>query len=306
MLVVKDYFDHKFNFNTYVALGSFDGLHVGHLKLINKAIELSKKNKAKSMILTFKNHPLSIINKKLMPKLIMDNDYKIKLFEELGIDIVNLVEFDEKIMHIAPEDYIKNIIMVNNVRGLIVGFNHRFGYKNLGDIELLKKLSVKYKFELYIIDAVKINGEVVSSTKIREYISKGEIVKADRMLTRPYKLSGKVVYGKQNGIKMGFPTANIDYNKNFVIPKAGVYYTKVEYENRFYKGITNIGYNPTFNSDNKLSIETHILNFNDNLYGKNISLYFLERIRDDHKFDSIHELKIQIQKDKRYAQTKKL
>lgn len=305
MLVVKDYFDHKFNFNTYVALGSFDGLHVGHLKLINKTIELSKKNKAKSMILTFKNHPLSIINKKLMPKLIMDNDYKIKLFEELGIDIVNLVEFNEKIMHIAPEDYIKNIITVNNVRGLIVGFNHRFGYKNLGDIELLKKLSAEYKFELYVIDAVKVNEEVVSSTKIREYISEGEIVRADRMLTRPYKLSGTVIHGKQNGRKMDFPTANIDYNKNFVLPKAGVYYTKVEYENNFYKGITNIGYNPTFNN-NKLSVETHILNLNNNLYGKNISLYFLERIRDDHKFDSIHELKIQIQKDKRYVETKKL
>lgn len=305
MLVVRDYFDHKFNFNTYVALGSFDGLHVGHLKLINKTIEMSKKNKAKSMILTFRNHPLSIINKELMPNLIMSNDYKIKLFEEIGIDIVNLVEFNKEIMHITPEDYIKNIITVNNVKGLIVGFNHRFGYKNLGDIELLKKLSAEYKFELYVIDAVKVDGEVVSSTKIREYISEGEIVKADRMLTRPYKLSGTVIHGKQNGRKMGFPTANIDYNKNFVLPKAGVYYTKVKYENKFYKGITNIGYNPTFNN-NKLSIETHILNLNNNLYGKNISLYFLERIRDDHKFNSIHELEIQIQKDERYAETKKL
>lgn len=140
MLIYEDNFKTTLKEKTYIALGSFDGLHVGHMSLINKTIELAKENNAKSMVFTFKNHPLTIINKDMAPKLIIDNKVKSELLEKCGIDIVNYVNFDNEFMKISPEDFIKNMVECYNAKGIIVGFNYRFGYKNLGDIELLKKL----------------------------------------------------------------------------------------------------------------------------------------------------------------------
>ncbi|UZW12325.1 bifunctional riboflavin kinase/FAD synthetase [Clostridium pasteurianum] len=301
MIILQDNFKMKLKYNTFIALGSFDGLHKGHMTLINKVLKLSKSNNnSKSMVNTFANHPLTIIDKTKVPKLIMDNDTKAEILDELGIDLVNFALFNQEIMKMSPEDFVTSMIKCYNPVGIVVGFNYRFGNKNLGDVELLKKFSEIYNFKLYVINPIEYNDNVISSTRIRTAISEGKIEDVNHMLLKPYMLKGKVMYGKRLGRTIGFPTANLDYNKDFVIPKGGVYYTLVKYENKVYKGITNIGTNPTV-GENELTIETHILNFDDNIYNKNIKVYFIDRIREEKKFNSLEELKKQLERDKKFA-----
>lgn len=305
MLIYEDNFNLELDAKTYIALGSFDGLHLGHMRLINKTIELAKSNNTKSMVFTFKNHPLTIINEEIAPKLIISNGMKSSLLEKAGIDILNFSIFDEEFMKISPEDFIYNMVKHYNAKGFIVGFNYRFGYKNLGDVELLKELSQKLNFDICVVDPVKINNEVVSSSKIRHLISEGDITKANYFLTRPFMLEGNVIKGKQLGRQIKFPTVNLDYDKKFILPRGGVYYTVVEYENKMYKGITNIGYNPTV-KDKKLSIETHILDFEKDIYGEFVKVYFYKRMRDEKKFDSLELLVEQLKLDKEYAKKQSL
>lgn len=304
MIVLNDSFKVKLKYKTYVTIGSFDGLHKGHLSLIDKAIELSRKNNIKSMVNTFKEHPLNTINKDIAPKIIMDNETKIQILEDYGLDILNLCNFND-VMKMLPEDYVVNMLKSYNIKGIITGFNHKFGYKNQGDVNLLKKLSEKYGFELYIVEPIKVNGEIVSSTSIRKYITNGEIIKANEMLLRPYSLKGTVIHGREVGRTLGFPTANLKYDNNFVVPAVGVYYTIVEYNNKKYKAITDIGYAPTVrNSD--FSIESYMLNFNENIYEKSIKVNFIEKIRDEVKFNNLEELRNQLEKDKNFAKSKDL
>lgn len=299
-MIIEDKFNTILPCKTHVALGNFDGLHIGHVKLINETIKSAKSNEIKSMVYTFKNHPLSIIDKEAIPKLLMDNDTKIKYLKEIGIDIVNLVPFDKDYMNIPPKKFIELLIKHYNVKGITVGFNFKFGKNNLGNVELLKELSNKYGFELLIVDPIKKDDKIVSSTYIRNLISSGEIYKANKLLYTNFFLEGYVVKGKRLGNKIGFPTANLEFNKNMIVPKVGVYYTKVEYENKIYKAITNIGYNPTVDGKN-LTIETHILDFHENIYSKNIKINFVKRIRDEIKFSNLNNLIKQLNKDKNFA-----
>ena len=305
MLIIKDNFKTKLEYPTYIALGNFDGLHLGHMQLINKTVQLSQENNAKSMVCTFNNHPLSIINPEISPKLIMDNDSKIKLLEKVGIDIVNLVNFDTEFMKTTPEEFIKNMVNFYNVKGIIVGFNYRFGYKNLGDVEMLEAYSNVLGYKLYVCEAVSTNSEIVSSSKIRHLISEGNVTKANELLGRCHTTIGQVIKGKQLGRTIGFPTVNLDYNRQYILPKGGVYYTVVEYDNAMYKAITNIGYNPTVEGG-KLSVETHILNFDKQIYGEVIKINFVCRIRDEIKFNNIDKLKAQLLKDKDHAFNQKI
>jgi riboflavin kinase/FMN adenylyltransferase len=307
MIVLEDNFNSKLDYKTYIALGSFDGLHLGHMGLINKTLQLSRSSNLKSMIYTFKNHPLTVINKDRVPKLLMDNETKIELLEGLGVDIVNLVNFNSEYMKISPEEFIVNMVEYYNLQGLIVGFNYRFGYKNAGDIQLLKEYSEKLGFELHVIDSVTYEDEIVSSSRIRSLIASGNIQKANEMLISPYMLSGRVIRGKQLGRKIGFPTVNLRYDKSFLLPGTGVYYTTVRYCGITYKGITSVGFNPTVEPDNEtISIETYILNFSKEIYDENIMVYFINKIRDEVEFDSIELLVEQIKIDKAYAEARNL
>lgn len=306
MMVIEDNFKIHLKEETYIALGSFDGLHLGHMQLVRRAIELSKRNNAKSMVFTFKFHPRSIINKKFPPKILMSNESKLEVLKNAGLDIINMASFDYDFMKIAPEEFIVKLIDTYKAKGLVVGFNYRFGYKNMGNIELLKDLSVKYKFSLDIIEPVKYNGKTISSTTIRKLISEdGDVKQASNMLTRPYMIQGNVITGKHLGKKLGFPTANLEFNKKFILPKEGVYFTAVRFQDKYYKGITNVGYNPTTN-DNKLSVETNILDFNKDIYGSKIRIYFIDRIRDESKFENLGELINQLECDRNYANKKNL
>ncbi|AYD40075.1 bifunctional riboflavin kinase/FAD synthetase [Clostridium fermenticellae] len=306
MIVIEDNFQKHLQNSTYVALGSFDGLHMGHMKLIDKTIKLAKINDAKSMVFTFKNHPRMVINKELAPKIIMDNKTKINVLQSAGLDIINFASFDKEFMKITPERFIINLVEHYNVKGIVIGFNYRFGYKNLGDLELLKKMSKKYGYLLQVVEPVKLKNQIVSSSIIRNLISEeGDVKTARKMLTRPFMIEGNVIKGKQLGRKLGFPTVNLDYDKRFILPRGGVYYTIVYYDGRPFRGITNIGYNPTVH-DNKLSVETNILDFNKIVYNEHITIFFIDRIRDEKKFDSLEELSARLKKDKMYAVKHKL
>ena len=285
---------------SYVALGSFDGLHSGHLSLVNKIIELANENKGRSIVYTFKNHPRTLIKGATPPKLLMDNESKEEILEALGVDLIYFEEFNEEYMKLTPEGFIKYLCEKFKVKGIVVGFNYRFGYKNIGNIEMLKELSTKYGYELYVMEPCNYENEVISSTRIRNELLNGNVDKAMKMLNRPYIIKGKVVHGKKLGRTIGFPTANLDYSKEALIPRKGVYYTNVQWQGKIYKGITSVGNNPTVNGD-KLTIETYILDFNNDLYGHNIKVYFIKKIRDEKKFNSIDDLVIQLKKDKDYA-----
>ena len=305
MEVMEDSFNTKLMHKTYIALGSFDGIHLGHMSLIKKTVELSKLNKCKSMVYTFKNHPLTIIKPKFAPKLLMTNDAKISILQSIGIDMVNLVEFNTEFMKYSPVEFITKLVNCYNVKGIIVGFNYKFGYKDLGNITLLKQLSKKLEFELHIVKPVMYDGEIISSTRIRKLISDGNIKVANKMLIKPYFLEGLVIKGNQIGKTIGFPTINLYLEPMILFPKPGVYLSTVLIKGEKYKGITDIGTNPTFNGK-RISIETYVLNFDKNIYGEKVKLFFLKFMRNEVKFDSQEELIIQLELDKAYAVKEKI
>ncbi len=300
MIIIDKELQDVQNSNNYIALGSFDGLHVGHLSLIYKVVEVAKKNSGKSMVFTFKNHPRAFINKENAPKLLMSNERKIELLENNKVDIVCFKEFNDEFMQITPKKFIEYLIFTYNAKGFVVGFNFKFGYKNLGDVELLRELQNEYGYELCVMEPCTYKNEVISSTRIRKALESGEVSDAYEMLSIPYSLNGEVVHGRQIGRTIGFPTANLKYDEKFVLPKIGVYYTNIKVNNNIYKGITSVGKNPTVEGKS-LTVETYILDFNEDIYGKEIEVSFIRKIRDEKKFNGLKELKEQLEKDKSFA-----
>ena len=277
MLVLEDAILKKENRKNFVALGSFDGLHEGHLSLIRKIKQLAEEGEGQSIVYTFKNHPRKFINTNSTLNLLMTNEEKVSILEEEGIDILAFKKFDKETMEMSPEEFIKNICENFNIKGIVVGFNFKFGYKNAGNIKL------------------------VSSTRIREAIIDGEVEEAFNMLTRPYSLKGKVIHGKKLGRTIGFPTANLEIDKSKCIPAKGVYYTNVSIKGKIFKGITSVGHNPTVNGK-ELTIETNILDFNEDIYGQTINVSFINKIREEIKFNGLEELVNQLKIDKSYAE----
>lgn len=300
MIIIDNNSQDVREFNNYIALGSFDGLHVGHLSLIYKVVELAENNNGKSMVFTFKNHPKSFIDEANSPKLLIDNKKKTEVLNKNGIDIVCFKEFDYEFMKMSPKEFVEFLVLKYNAKGIVVGFNYKFGYKNLGNIELLKELQKQYGYELYVMEACSYKEEVVSSTRIRKAISDGDVLEASKMLNRPYSLIGEVIDGRKIGRTIGFPTANLKYDKNFILPGIGVYYTNIKVNNKIYKAITSVGSNPTVDGK-KITVETYILDFNKDIYGEIVEVSFIKKIRNEKKFKGLEQLKAQIEKDKDFA-----
>lgn len=283
-------------FSTGVALGNFDGIHLGHQQLIKTMIEESKKLGLKSSLLLFEKHTKATINNK-QPKVITTNDQKFKIAKDLGIDIIYIIDFDKKIMELSGEKFIQDIVINKmNSKLLVVGFDYKFGYKASGDSKFLLELGKKYNIQVRVIDPIFDGKEIIGSTGIRKLIMQGNITKANGILGRNYSIMGKVISGSNRGNKLGFPTANIEANHNNVIPKPGVYKTNTIIDGKRYTSATNIGYNPTFGGK-VLKIETHILDFKSNIYGKTIEIEFLSFLRDDMKFANIDGLINQLNTD---------
>lgn len=283
-------------YKTSIALGNFDGIHIGHQKLIKTMVLKSKEIGLKSSLLLFKTHSKTIIDNS-NPQMITNNDQKFQIAKDLGVDIIYLIDFNEELMNLSAEEFVENIIIEKmNGKLVVVGFDYRFGYKASGDPNYLSELGKKYDFEVIVLNPVYENEKIISSSTIRELISSGKMIEASKILGRPYSIFGKVISGKNRGNKLGFPTANIEPTNSYIIPKSGVYMTNTIINNKRYLSATNIGYNPTFN-ENTLKIETHILDFSENIYGDILNIEFIDFIRDDIKFDNIDNLIDQMKND---------
>lgn len=281
-----------------IALGNFDGVHLGHRLLMKKAIETASKIDAHSAVLLFNEHTTATLfdHKK---KELTSNEAKLMYLKGIGIDIVYMIDFNEEFMKMSPEYFVKEFLVKNlNAKGVVVGYDYRFGFKAMGDVEILRELCKEYNLTLDVIDAYKIDGEVVSSTRIREAISEGMMEEANKLLGHNYFITGIVDHGKKLGSKMGYPTANIITKDGVQLPGDGVYDTRIKVggDDLLYKAATSIGNNPTFLGEN-LKIEANILDFDENIYGKKVYLYFLKKLRPMVVFNSVEELFERIAKD---------
>ena len=287
---------------TIVTIGTFDGVHIGHQKIIEKLIQETKKADCESLILTFFPHPRMVLNGSSSIKLLNTINEKSSLLEKMGLDNLVVHPFDKKFSNLSAEEFVKTILVDSfNLKKIIIGYDHRFGNNRAANIDDLISFGKKYDFEVEQISAQEIDSVSVSSTKIRDAITDGNMIVANEFLGYDYVLSGKIITGKQLGRTIGFPTANIKIEENYkLIPKNGVYIVKSHLQEKTVFGIMNIGLNPTVNGED-LSIEVHFLDFDADLYNKNITVSVIARIRDEQKFTSIDLLKAQIQEDKNYA-----
>lgn len=286
----------EIRFHTAVALGNFDGVHKGHCDLIKQMISCAKDNNLKSSLLVFDNHTKTVLTGEA-PKMITSMEQKYDIFNKLQVEFIYKMKFDREIMKLLPEQFVKDILVDKlNIKAVIVGFDYRFGHKASGNADLLKELGIKYDFKVIVVDPIYIGDELVSSTRIRKLLQEGNIIESNNLLGRNYSLIGKVVPGKKLGNSLGFPTANIEPIDNFVIPKHGVYSTNTIVDNKAYLSATSVGKNPTFKDDG-LKIESHIINFNENIYGEIIELEFVQYLREEIKFEDLEQLKDQVQED---------
>lgn len=286
----------------FITVGTFDGVHLGHQKIITHLVKKAKQKNCGTLLLTFDPHPRKVVQPSNAPMLLQTIEERSEILSKLGLEIIFVQPFTKAFSKLNAEEYVKDILVNQlNVGHLLVGYNHRFGKNRTANIFDLKKLGKKYKFSVGEIQAHIVNKITVSSTKIRHAINNGNIKYANSLLGHTYKLKGIVMKGRQNGKKIGFPTANVKINeREKILPKNGVYAVKVNYNEMTNLAMMNIGTNPTF-SGNYISNEVHLINWDGNLYKKEIEIFFIERIRDEKKFNSIQDLSIQLQNDKNYV-----
>ncbi|HEX2936361.1 MAG TPA: bifunctional riboflavin kinase/FAD synthetase [Bacteroidales bacterium] len=284
-----------------ITIGVFDGVHKGHKEILNRILEIAKKIKGQSVVVTFWPHPRLVLKQDNSIKLINTLEEKQKLLEKQGIDHLIIIPFTEAFSQQTSEEFIKNVLIDKlHVKHLVVGFNHHFGRDREGNFEQIQKFAQSYQFEVEKLDAKIIENEHVSSTKIRNALGIGDIETANSFLGYSYSITGRVVDGNKIGRDIGFPTANIQLDHDFkLLPKEGVYIVEAEIDKLKYPAMLNIGFKPTINQPEKnMSIEAHIIGFSGDIYKKNVTIYFHKRIRDEIKFDNLEQLKKQLVSDK--------
>lgn len=287
------------NKETVVTIGTFDGVHIGHQKIIKHLIDTAKQNHLKSVILTFFPHPKMVLQKGFNIKLINTIDERTSIIESLDLDFLFIKKFTNNFSRLSAEDFVKQILVNKlHAKKIIIGYDHRFGRNRNANIDDLKVFGDAYGFEVEEIAVQDINDVAVSSTKIRNALHEGNIEKANSYLGYSFMFTGTVVKGRGLGNQLGFPTANIFIKETYkLIPKHGAYIVSSTIENNLVYGMMNIGINPTVDGKNE-SIEVHFFNFNGNIYNKNIQINLLHRLRDEVKFVSVEALKAQLLKDK--------
>lgn len=288
---------------TVIALGTFDGLHLGHTDVINTARNYAERSGLKLAVFTFSNHPLALIRPDLVPVRIISAEEKIKLLESFGVDYLINIPFTEDFAALSPDEFLDRLACFN-YRCLVVGENFTYGFLGSGKTETLERSGRKNGFDFIVRPLVKMNGNVVSSTGIRNLIQAGHIEYANRMLGRAYAITGKIVHGEQRGRKLGFPTANIELlHGEMAVPAPGVYAVTASIEGSIYEGMGNIGNNPTFNDVEHARLEVNLFNCSGDLYGKTMSVQFHKYIRAEKKFSGVEELCRQIEEDKKAIKT---
>ena len=288
------------NSPTILTLGTFDGVHKGHQKILKKLKSEAKKDSLKSVVLTFFPHPRTVLNPDSTLKLINTIDERSSLFEKSGIDILITLPFDKNFSELSPNEFVKNILVEKlNIKKILIGYDHRFGKNRTAGIEDLKRFGLKYGFQVIEISVEEQNKVSISSTKIRNSIAKGDINKAKSYLGYDFSLKGIVIKGNAIGRTLGFPTANLNIKEDYkLIPKKGVYMISTQLDNKTVYGMMNIGVKPTLELEKK-SIEVNLFDWNKNLYGKEIKVSVIKYVRKEKKFDSLNDLKEQIKLDKK-------
>ena len=281
-----------------LAIGMFDGVHLGHQKVLQNAINAASQNDAISVAVTFDQHPASIISPKNAPSLIQTQAQRNRSIELLGVDAILIIKFNEAFSRKTGKSFIQELAQgFGSIHSISVGNDFMFGHNRDGNFQLLQKLSQELNFLTYGLQPVKLNGQIVSSTRIRSALINGKIDDAKQMLGRKFSIEGPVVKGDGKGRKIGFPTANID-TKNLILPPNGVYASYTKFNGKTHKSLLNIGVRPTIIKPNpSIQVEAHILKFNENIYDQVIDIELIEKLRNEMKFESIEELKKQISCD---------
>ena len=288
--------------NIVVGMGNFDGVHIGHQKLMRTVVSKARSINGTAVIFTFNPHPLAVLDPKSAPPKLLTQKAKEKIIAGLGIDVILSVPFSREFAKINPEDFIHNVLYKElAVCGIVVGYNFTFGNRGLGSGDTLKQFADKYNYTVDIIPAVTIEGQVVSSTVIRKLIKEGSVQKAEQLLGYKPFIQGTVISGDRRGNTIGFPTANIALDNNLVVPANGVYSVHMQVNGDVYLGVANIGTKPTFKSGSERNLEVHLLDFNGDLYGQEVTVNFLRRLRSEQRFNSVNELVNQIQQDIKMA-----
>jgi riboflavin kinase / FMN adenylyltransferase len=288
---------------TVMTLGVFDGLHLGHQLIVRTVVERARAIGAVPTVITFDPHPRSVLHPESAPPLLQTLDQKVEGFGVLGIEQTIVVRFDEAFSRIRAEDFLSDVVMDRlHAKEVYLGRGFAFGHNREGNIELLRRVSKELGFFADEVPEVRFRNQRVSSSKVRELLSEGKVNLARRLLGRPYGVEGRVEHGAERGSSLGFPTANL-HPRNRVIPAHGVYVTGTLIDGEWRRSVTNVGVRPTFSADMEPSVETFVLNWAGDLYGDVVRVRFLYRLRDERKFASIEDLKTQIDKDVKRAQS---
>ena len=288
--------------HTVLTIGTFDGVHIGHQKIIKRLVEISEIKNLTPSLLTFFPHPRMVLQKDANIKLINTIDEKKDILKQFGISNLVIKEFTKEFSRLTAEDFVKNILVDHlKAKHIIIGYDHHFGRNRNANIEDLKQFGKDFDFEVEEISKQDINDVAVSSTKIRAALQEGNIKIANTYLGYNFMLTGKVIDGKKLGQTINYPTANLHIEETYkLIPKHGVYIVKSIIDNNTVYGMMNIGHNPTVNGKHQ-TIETHFFDFNKDLYGQNLKIELLQRLRDEQKFNSVEELQSQLHIDKKNA-----
>ena len=280
-----------------LSLGMFDGVHLGHQSILKKLNDIATSQDLESGILTFWPHPRLIFNPEFDLKLLNNYDEKIHQLEKNGVQNLFLQNFNEEFRNLSGEEFVKQILVEKlNVKYLIIGHDHTFGKDKSGDFQLLKVMSHEFDFEVQQLEAIQLEHTNISSTKIRNALQDGDISKANEMLGYSYPISGKVIHGKKIGRTIGFPTANVEINAHKLLPKKGAYIVEVLIGDKIHPGMASIGTNPTVNGK-EITLEVYILDFNEDIYGENITLYFRDFLHDEIKFSTLENLIVKLKED---------
>lgn len=281
-----------------LAIGVFDGVHLGHQTVIGRAVETARQLGSKSAVITFDRHPNAVVAPKHVPPLIYPLTKKLEVLASLGVDAACVIRFDKIFSEISGEEFVRCLARdASPLRAVCVGETFQFGCKRSGDVELLRMLGAELGFEVHALPDVSLNGQPVSSTRIREAIRAGDFDLAGVLLGRPYSLSGVIVPGARLGQKLGFPTANLNVAGSLV-PPAGVYAAEAIFDNKKYRAAVNIGNRPTvYSAESGLTVEAHLLDFARNIYGEELELTFIKKLRDERKFPHAAALQQQIAAD---------
>lgn len=284
---------------TVVTIGTFDGVHIGHQKIINRLITVGKEKRLKSVVLTFFPHPRMVLQKSSNIKLLNTIEEREAILKSLGLDQMVIKTFTKEFANLSAEEFVENVLVDQlNANYIIIGYDHQFGKDRSANIDDLKRFGTEFGFEVEEISAQDVEDVAVSSTKIRTALNQGDIETANAFLGYNYFLTGTVVKGKKLGKQLGFPTANIHVAEDYkLIPKTGVYIVKGTVNNKNVFGMMNIGNNPTVHGKHQ-TIEAHFFDFNADIYNEKVKIEFLQRLRDEHKFESLDELKEQLELDK--------